>query len=218
MKNKEKVLAIAYGALIVLGIISIVLIIYGFETNRYVLGGVFSGVLIAEVFAFFISEYVVNTIVAIKEKKHPQTTVQNVQTQSLSCIERLYSFLKYIANKNVSIQTKPNGEKVLFIEYQIDFIWDVGIDIKESLGKATIYAVLFIVNKSLEKDTTDYIERYNRNDKQLRLIRQGDFVIAKRTVDLDVGSETEQLVHEVDAFAVKMDNLFGTIPKNLIGR
>lgn len=218
MKNKEKVLAIAYGALIVLGIISIVLIIYGFETNRYVLGGVFSGVLIAEVFAFFISEYVVNTIAAIKEKKHPQTTVQNVQTQSLSCIERLYSFLKYIANKNVSIQTKPNGEKVLFIEYQIDFIWDVGIDIKETLGKATIYAILFIVNKSLEKDTTDYIERYNRNDKQLRLIRQGDFVIAKRTVDLDVGSETEQLVREADAFAVKIDNLFGTIPKNLIGR
>ena len=62
------------------------------------------------------------------------------------------------------------------------------------------------------------IERYNRKDKQLRIIRQGDFVIAERTVDLDVGSETEQLVREADAFAVKMDNLFRTIPKNLIGR
>lgn len=62
------------------------------------------------------------------------------------------------------------------------------------------------------------VERYNRKDKQLRIIRQGDFVIAERTVDLDVGSETEQLVREADAFAVKIDNLFRTIPKNLIGR
>ncbi len=228
MKNKEKVLTIVYGALIVLGIISIVLIIYGFETNRYVLGGVFSGVLIAEVFIFFISEYIVNTIAAIKKKKHPptsvpqtsvpQTSAPNVQTQSFSCIDLLYSFLKYNANKNVSMQTKPNGEKILFIEYQIGFIWDVVIEINELFWKAHIYAILFIVNKNFEKDTTAYIDMYNRKDKQLRLIRHGDFVIADRTVDLNEGNNIMQIVREADAFAEKIDNLFRTIPKNLIGR
>ena len=164
----------------------------------------------------------------VKEEKTKQINKEEVDCNSEendSYVELVERYLKNEKDLNVNIETAPNGDKIITIDYQINYLWTVCIKIDAKKGMIKIYTPFFRSSFSKGKELWEYLNELNRIsafakfsfDHTEAFLSSCATVIAQYDVPLANKESVPELTYAMmDKFIYSVDEFFAEIPKDLI--
>ena len=135
--------------------------------------------------------------------------------------EIITEYFKKEKKLNTNIEFAPNGDKIITINYQINYLWTICIKIDEDNEMIKIYTPFFTVAPSKRNYIYELLSEWNREVLFVKFSFEntsfGSFVIAEMDIPLTTKDSIGEFAFNiVDEFVITIDDQFDRIPKNLI--
>ena len=146
---------------------------------------------------------------------------EEISDESKSYAEIITEYFKKEKLKT-NIDFAPNGDKIITVDYQINYLWEVCIKIDEDKGIVKIYAPFFGVAPSKRNYIYELLSEWNREVVLVKFFCEntpyGSFVIAGMDIPLTTKKSTGKFVFNIvdTIFVVTIDDQFDRIPKNIL--
>ena len=142
-------------------------------------------------------------------------------TESQSYVELITEYFEAEKELETNIDIAPNGDEIITVNYQINYLWTLYIKIDEDKEMIKIYTPFFNVAPSKRNDIYEVLNEWNRKFFFIKFSFEntaiGPFVIAANDVPLTAKASIGKFVFNIaDEFIRTIDDQFGKIPKDII--
>ena len=139
-----------------------------------------------------------------------------------SYCEIITEYFENEKNLKTNIEVAPNGDEIITVNYQINYLWTLCIEIDENKEIITIYTPFFNVAPSKRNDIYEILNEWNRKFFFIKFFFEdtamGPFVIAANDVPLTAKSSIGKFVFDIgDEFIRTIDDQYGKIPEDIKG-
>ena len=143
-----------------------------------------------------------------------------VATQS-GFFESILTYLKSVRESDVEVEIAPNGNEIIAVYYRLKRTWTLCIAVDESKKAIKMYAWFFKATHVRENDIYKMLNDWNREIPFVTFTAENTlnslFVIAQTSLmAIRTRSLEKYVLNTADSLAKIIDDLFGTIPSDLI--
>lgn len=147
---------------------------------------------------------------------------EEATNENQSYIELITEYFENKAALNTNVEIAPNGDEIITVNYQINYLWTLCIKIDEANELIKIYTPFFNVAPSKRNDIYELLNEWNRKFFFIKFSFEntaiGPFVIAAYDVPLTDKDSIGKFVFNIaDEFIRTIDEQFSNIPKDIIG-
>lgn len=161
---------------------------------------------------------------------HPQKSSHYINNErfegsvaeSQSYIDIIAAYFKNEKGLKADIEVMPNGEKIVTVNYQMNYLWTLYIKIDEFKEIIEIYTPFFKVASLRQNNIYELLNEWNRKFFFIKFSFEdaiiGPFVLASSDIPLTSNESIGKFVFDIaDIFIRTIDDQFNKVPKDIIG-
>lgn len=156
-----------------------------------------------------------------KSTRHIDDCSEKSFTGSQSYVELILEYFEVVKGLETNIEVAPNGDEIIIVDYQINYLWTLCIKIDEDKEMIKVYTPFFNVASSKRNDIYEVLNDWNHKFFFTKFFFEntvaGPFVIASYDVPLSTKDSIGQFVFNIaDEFIRTIDEQFRNVPRDII--